>query len=175
MKKYIRSERVNLFEPNDYIAMIVKLSGKLSVREMQKAVYAAFDANEATMSRVVLEPDSTAYFEKTETTGCRFFDATLPWEKLLQNSERACFDLNEGELVRIFLTEEAGQQVLLIHAHHLVGDGKSILILLQDIISALSDPVLTYKPLTIIDRMFLDKKAKLPLLTKLYIASLNRK
>ena len=78
MKKYIRSERVNLFEPNDYIAMIVKLSGKLSVREMQKAVYAAFNANETTMSRVVLEPDGTAYFEKMETTGCRFFDATLP-------------------------------------------------------------------------------------------------
>lgn len=175
MKKYIRSERVNLFEPNDYIAMIVKLSGELSVREMQKAVYAAFNANEATMSRVVLEPDGTAYFEKMETTGCRFFDATLPWEKLVQNSERACFSLNKGELVRIFLTEEAGQQVLLIHAHHLVGDGKSILILLQDIISALNGQLLTYKPMTSIDRTFLEQRAKLPLLTKLYISSLNRK
>ena len=171
MKKYIRSERVNLFEPNDYIAMIVKLSGNLPVSEIQKAVYAAYEANEATMSRIVLEPDGNAYYEKMKTTSCRFFDAVLPWEMLLQESERTPFALCDGELVRIYLT----RQTLLIHAHHLVGDGKSILILLGDIISALNGQALTYKPMTILDRAFLEQRAKLPLLTKLYIASVNRK
>lgn len=171
MKKYIRCERVNLFEPNDYIAMIVKLSGNLPVSEIQKAVYAAYKANEATMSRIVLEPDGKAYYDKMETTGCRFISDDSPWETLLQESERNPFALYDGELVRIYLT----RQTLLIHAHHLVGDGKSILILLGDIISALNGQALSCRPMTILDRAFLEQRAKLPLPAKLYIASLNRK
>ena len=55
MKKFVRSERANLFEPNVYISMVAKLSGDVSPREMEQAVYAAYEANEATMSRIVLE------------------------------------------------------------------------------------------------------------------------
>jgi NRPS condensation-like uncharacterized protein len=171
LKNHIRSERANLFEPNVYIAMVVKLSGNLTVSQIHKAVFAAYEANEATMSRVVLEADGTAYFEKTETTGCRFISDNSPWETLLQESERRPFALCDGELVRIYLTN----QNLLIHAHHLVGDGKSILILLGDIMSALNGQTPTYKPMTSIDRKFLEQRAKLPLLTKLYINSLNRR
>ena len=42
MKKYIRSDRANLFEPNVYISMIVKLSGDLRNEEIEKAVYKAY-------------------------------------------------------------------------------------------------------------------------------------
>lgn len=78
MKKYIRSERANLFEPNDYIAMIVTLSGQLSLNEIRSAVHAAYEANEATMSRIVLESDGAAYFVKLESTGCRFIASDSP-------------------------------------------------------------------------------------------------
>lgn len=73
MKKYIRSERANLFEPNVYISMIAKLSGNLFDAEIEQAVYAAYEANEATMSKIVLEPDGNARYEKRETSGCTFF------------------------------------------------------------------------------------------------------
>ena len=53
MKKYIRSERANLFEPNVYISMIVKLSGNLQSEEIEQAVYKAYEANETTMSKIV--------------------------------------------------------------------------------------------------------------------------
>lgn len=171
MKKYIRSERANLFEPNDYIAMIVTLSGQLSLNEIRSAVHAAYEANEATMSRIVLESDGTAYFEKLESTGCRFIASDSPWETLLQESERSAFALYDGELVRIYLTN----QTLLIHAHHLVGDGKSILILLNDIIRSLNHQPLTYKPITSIDRQYLEQRAKLPAMTRFYIDTVNRK
>lgn len=38
MKKYIRSERANLFEPNVYVGMVVKLFRNLLRAEKGKAV-----------------------------------------------------------------------------------------------------------------------------------------
>lgn len=64
MKKYIRSERANLFEPNVYISMIVKLSGDLSIKEIEQAVYKAYEANEATMSKIMLEENGDAMQKK---------------------------------------------------------------------------------------------------------------
>lgn len=175
MKKYIRSERANLFEPNVYISMIVKLSGELSTKEIEQAVYKAYQANEATMSKIVLESDGNAYYDKVKTSGCKFIIDTRPWNELLYQSEITPFALNKGELVRIYLTKESNQTILFIHAHHLVGDGKSVLILLNDIISNLNHQPLTYKPMLSVDREFLEQRAKLPAMTKLYIKSVNKK
>lgn len=175
MKKYIRSERANLFEPNVYIGIIVKLSGYISVEYIEQAVYKAYEANEATMSKIVLESDGNAYYEKMKTSGCKFITDTNPWKELLYQSEKTPFALNKGELVRIFLTKECGQTILFIHAHHLVGDGKSVLILLEDIIDSLNNQQLTYKPMLSVDRAFLEQRAKLPTVTKLYIKSVNKK
>lgn len=175
MKKFVRSERANLFEPNVYISMVAKLSGDVSPREMEQAVYAAYEANEATMSRIVLESDGNAYYEKMQASGCKFFADCRPWQQMLCESERTPFALNQGELVRVFLSEEDGQPVLFIHAHHLVGDGKSVWILLNDILRSLNKHSLTYKPMLSVDRAFLEKRAKLPALTKFYINRVNQK
>ena len=123
MKKYIRSERANLFEPNVYISMIVKLSGNLQSEEIEQAVYKAYEANATTMSKIVLEENGDAYYEKMGISGCGFIIDNCSWKELLHQSEKRPFALNEGELVRTFLTKENEQLILLIHAHHLVGDG----------------------------------------------------
>lgn len=39
----------------------------------------------------------------------------------------------------------------MIMAHHLVGDGKSIIYFVKDIMNALADITLTYKPLTYLE------------------------
>lgn len=108
-------------------------------------------------------------------SGCKFITDSRPWTELLYQSERTAFALNKGELVRIFLTKENCQTILFVHAHHLVGDGKSILILLNDIISSLNHHTLTYKPMLSVDRDFLEQRAKLPAMTKLYINAVNKK
>ena len=175
MKKYIRSERANLFEPNVYISMVVKLSGNLLSQEIQHAVYKAYEANEVTMSKIVLESDGNAFYEKMKSSGCKFFTDVQPWRELLSQSEKKAFALNEGELVRIFLTEENKQAVLLIHAHHLAGDGQSILVLLNDIINSLNKQPLTYKQMLLVDRDFLQKRAKLTKGIQFYIRWINEK
>lgn len=88
MKKYIRSERTNLFEPNVYIGMIVKLSGIVSGEEIEQAVFKTYEANEATMSKIVLTDSGEAYYEKMQNTGCTFFSSNKPWKELLYESEK---------------------------------------------------------------------------------------
>ena len=73
MKNIIRSERVNLFEPNAYIQFLVRITGKPNIEELMEAVKSAFRANEATMCKVVLEADGTAFYKKMSVSGCRFF------------------------------------------------------------------------------------------------------
>ena len=137
MKKYIRTERANLFEPDVYISMVVKITGDVSKEAMRQAVERAYEANEATMSEIVITEQGDAYYEKRTNSGCRTFIENKQWLELLWKSEKEAFHLIDGELVRVFLTEEDEKLVLFIHAHHLVGDGKSVLILLKDIVNAL--------------------------------------
>ncbi len=175
MKKYIRSERTNLFEPNVYISMVVKLSGHLSKITLERAVYNAYKANEATMCKIVLENNGDAYYERLESSGCKFIPDTRHWRELLYESERRPFELKDGELIRTFVTEENNQTVLFIHAHHLVGDGKSILIFIRDIMNSLCDIPLVYKPMLSVNRNFLESKGKLTAGIKLYINLINSK
>ncbi len=62
MKNEILTERVNLFEPNDYIFFCVELCGDFTADMLAKAVRAAFEANEATMSKIVLTDSGNAYY-----------------------------------------------------------------------------------------------------------------
>jgi len=155
--------------------MIVKLSGDLLREEMEQAVSKAYEANEATMSKIVLEENGDAYYEKMESSGCKFCADSRPWKELLYQSEKSPFALKEGELVRIFLTEENEQLILFLHAHHLVGDGQSVMILVNDIVNSLNRQSLTYKPMLSVNRNFLEKRAGLVTGMKLYVKGLNEK
>lgn len=64
MKKYIISERPNLSEPNVYISTIVKIEGDIAVDKVAKAVQTAYTSNESTMSKIVLEENGSAYYER---------------------------------------------------------------------------------------------------------------
>lgn len=175
LKKYIRSERANLFEPNDYIAMVIEISAYLPKAAVECAVKKAYQANETTLSKIVLDERGNAWYEKMEATGCRFFCEKKGWETLLKESERTPFALKEGELVRTYVTEGENRTILLVHAHHLAGDGKSMLILIKDIVNSLDGEEPIYKPMTLVDSSFLEKRARLMLPIKMAIKRLNQK
>ena len=59
--KEILTERQNLFEPNIYIAMCVELAGKICPHQLTAEIKKAYEANYATMSRIVLEHGISYY------------------------------------------------------------------------------------------------------------------
>lgn len=175
MKKLITSERANLFEPNVYIAMVVKIEGIFSPEAVSTAIQAAYTANESTMSKIVLDNNGEAYYEMLGESGCKIIIDDRSWEEIIKASENKPFDLKDGELVRTFVVTEGNDITLLIHAHHLAGDGKSILILINDILNSLNGKAPCFKPLVLIDHDYLRKRAGLPFGIKIFVRSMNSK
>lgn len=175
MRKYILSERSSLFEPDIYISMVVKLSGNVEKEKLIAAVKAAYNANETTMSRIVLTDKGDAFYERMEESGCRVFMDSRSWKEILHGEEKKTFHIDEGELIRSFITPEKDGITLYIMAHHLAGDGKSMVVLIEDIMRAMEGQTLIYKEARVFHREYLNKKGKLPLLVKAFIKSKNRK
>ncbi len=175
MRKCISSERPNLFEPNVYISMVVKLEGNVTEEEVGRAVEVAYSRNEGTMSKIVLKENGDAYYEKMDRSGCNIFFDNRDWKEMIRESEKRTFDINEGEFVRTYIISGKEEITLLIMAHHLVGDGKSILILVQDIVNALAGKNVEYKPMLLIDKTYLSERAKLPFGVKMAVKKVNRK
>ncbi len=70
MKNEILTERTNLFEPNDYIIFCAELQGNFTAEMLADAVRKAFEANEATMSKIVLTDSGVAYYERISESCC---------------------------------------------------------------------------------------------------------
>ncbi len=149
----IVTERPHLFEPNVYIAVCVEMAGKVCPQKLTAAVKQAFGANEATMSKIMLE-HGCAYYEKIPVSCCKIAieNENKNWIEIVSQNEKIPFAIDQGELVRVFIIPSEDNTQILIMAHHLAGDGKSIIYFVKDIMNALSAIGLTYKPLTLLGR-----------------------
>lgn len=174
MEKDIWTERPNLFEPNVYISMVVKLEGALLPEAVCRAVADAYAANEATLSRVVLEADGRACYEKMQRTGCKIYVDCRDWRDILRESEKRPFDLSAGELVRTYICPGVSETTLFVHVHHLAGDGKSVLILIEDIVNSLAGKPVSYKPMVCVDGELLAGKTRLPFIIRCLTQWANR-
>lgn len=174
MKKYITSEIAELFEPNVYINFVVTLKGNISKNELADAIKNAFNNNESTMSKIVMEPSGKAYYEKMPETECKIFFDNRDWREIVSESEKKPFEINKGELIRAFIIDNTDSLILLIQAHHLVGDGMSIVCFLNDIFDSLDGKTLDYKPLVLINNEYLEDKIKLKFYIRRFIKKINR-
>ncbi len=179
MKNEILTERVNLFEPNDYIFFCVELCGNFTADMLSKAVRAAFEANESTMSKIVLTDSGNAYYERISESRCtvEIIEAANEsvWD-IARENEKQPFDLESGELMRCFIIPQKSGFSLLIMSHHLAGDGKAICFFIEDIMYALSGKELDFKPLILITKNNIPKENNASwLLAKLYTEYCGRK
>lgn len=163
-----------LFDPNIYISSIMTLKRKsdVSIDAVKSAVEQAYTQNETTMSKVVLE-NGEAYFENMSETGCKVFIDQRNWKDILNENEKKTFRINEGEFVRTFLIDNNDEICVFMMAHHIVGDGNSLVLLAQDILSNLAGESVEYKPLNNQDEEVGPSNVKYPFLKKLGIKLLN--
>ncbi len=175
MKQEILTERINLFEPSDYIFFHLELCGDFTAYRLAEAMRAAFSANEATMSRIVLTASGNAYYERIDESCCNveIVENADVWEVARQNEKRP-FALEKGELVRCFVIPGGNSFSLLVMSHHLAGDGKSICCFVEDVMRALSGKKLEFKPLTLLTKENIPC-GKISLTAKLYAKYCQRK
>ena len=206
------------------------------------AVRAACAANETTCSRIVLEADGAAFYERMEASACTvsveglLADACADTDAgtgldafagagagastgtgagtdagvstgasagtgvnacasanagpdagtgcagpalqraraLVHASEKRPFALMDGELLRAFILPARDGASLLLHAHHLAGDGLSLVSFTRDVLDALAGRAPAFKPLLLADEAFLRARAKLPVPVSLGARQLAR-
>ena len=72
--KYLITERPDLFEPDVYISIVVTLRGEnLKKKMISDAVNEAYQANEVTMSKIILDGTGNSFYEKMDHSGCTVF------------------------------------------------------------------------------------------------------
>ncbi|MBR6769931.1 MAG: hypothetical protein IKM28_01565 [Lachnospiraceae bacterium] len=160
-----------LFDPNIYTSLIITLEKKEKIKteDIQKAIEQAYTQNETTMSKIVLD-NGEAYFENMSKTGCKVFIDQRDWIDILHENEKKTFKLNEGELARTFIIDKQDEVQLLLMVHHILGDGSSMVLLVQDILSNLAGEGVEYKPLNNILEV---PRCKYPFAKKIGIKLLN--
>ena len=164
-----------LSDPNIYISAVVTLERKrdISVELIKEAVENAYTKNETTMSKLVLD-DGDVYFENMSETGCKVFIDSRNWPDILHENEKNTFKINEGEFVRTFIIDKKDEVCIFIMAHHIFGDGQSLVLLAQDILSCLAREEVEYKTLDNENEESIPSDVKYPFLKKAGIKLLNR-
>lgn len=174
MGREIYTERADLFEPNIYIQFLIDILGNPTKEELISAVQKAFSANESTMSRIVIDSDGKAYYKPMDQSGCKVSLSNKDFIELILENEKVPFAIDQGELLRVFIMKKDSKTSLLIMAHHLVGDGKSVVYLIEDIMNSLSGKEVLYKPLSLYDVNTLPKECNLSSAHKIYANYFNK-
>ena len=174
MGKEIYTERADLFDPNIYIQFLIDITGSPSEEELIAAIQKAFTANEVTMSRIVIDLDGKAYYEAMEQSGCKVSISNQDWLEIIAENEKVPFAINQGELIRVFIIRKDVKVSLLIVAHHIAGDGKSLVYFIEDIMNSLSGKEVPYKPLVLYDVNTLPNECNLSLVYKIYADFFNK-
>ena len=180
-KRGISTERTHWFMPNAMIVMkadIVAKNGQTIeelIQKLQQAIMRASYANETLMSHLVLEPDGEVWYERLKKPCylCEVLAQGTDWKAVVNEQERIPFDFKRGELVRYFLIPTASEVHIILMAHHLAGDGKSMLILLRDIMNGMNGRAVVKKRLEILQKEDIRKFSKISPMVKLFIARLN--
>ena len=164
-----------LFDPNIYIAAVMTLKRKkdVSAEEIKEAVEMAYTKNETTMSKLVLD-NGEIYFENIPKSGCKVFIDRREWVDILHENEKNTFRIDEGELVRTFIIDGKEEVRVFIMAHHIFGDGQSLVLFAQDILSCLAKEEVEYRALNNEDQEAIPSDIKYPFLKKLGIKLLNK-
>lgn len=174
MKNRIYTERADLFDPNMYISMFFDITGNINAETLILSVKKAFTAFEVTMSRVVLSDDGEAYYESIPVSGCLAEITNQNWRMLLKENEKLPFSIENGELMRVFVNQSEVKTTVFIMAHHLVGDGKSMVYFIERVMNEYIGKTSDFQPLHLIADESFPKESQLPFWIKLWVQRINR-
>jgi len=161
MEMFIRKERTHLFAPSINIAVVSQFEGKIREDGLYFAIKNAMRHNEILCSKIKLDTSGKAFFEMPSEPCYRFETMAGDWRSLIKEQERIPFDLEHGEYIRFFFSENKWGTLLIFIAHHVIGDGLSMTYFMEDILKSLNGYDLDYKPMKQFPFETIPKAAKL--------------
>lgn len=175
MKHYILSERANLFDPNIIINFVFEITGNPSVLKLERSIMQAYSVNETIMSKVIMDSNGKAAYEPISECKSTVTVTNKDWSSLIKENEKVPFAIWDGEMIRTFIIQNNGKMSILIMAHHIVGDGKSIVYFIEDFMNALAENEIIKKQVVLFSHDTLRKLSKKSLFMKWYTFYFNKK
>jgi NRPS condensation-like uncharacterized protein len=155
--------------------MVVRLSGSFSDEQLKTAMATVYANNESTLSKIVLEENGEAYYETMAESGCKIYFDSRDYKEIIQECEKKPYALWDGELIRTFINHQEKETTILIMSHHLAGDGKSMILLIEEFLKVLSGEHIEYQPLQLVDEEMLAKKSPLKWTIRQFLRQTNKK
>lgn len=140
MEKKITNDRVMLDGLSMHIIASVKIKGCTDVNNLKTAINYSVNRFESLRSRVERKSDGQAYFiyngEKVNPSiEVRNYHTDL--QTLTNEQSKTPFRFDKGEMIRFIIEDLDGYMNIRMIEHHLGGDGKSVLMLFDEIIKNL--------------------------------------
>lgn len=140
MLKKVYTERGFLYNPIVQVVFSVKMSNWPNIENMKNAIYFAINHHEAMRCRIMQDVDGQAFFVLRENKcepSVEVRDYHLSEQEFINEQEKIPFDIEKGELIRFIVELVKDGCYLRVVCNHMAGDGKSILILIDEIMTNL--------------------------------------
>lgn len=173
-KAIIRKERTHLFAPDINIAYNVLLKDKITFEALKEAVIKAARSNAILGCSVELSQNGEAYLVLNEEAEFSVELTQSSFEAVVRENEKIPFDLKKGGLIRFYCNIGKDSISLYIIMHHLAGDGGSGIYLIGDILKALDNNEVVYKPLELCSPEVSDEKCRLNPFVKMMVKRADR-
>lgn len=176
MNNIIQKERIYLFSPSANICVDAVIDSIIEENELRKAIDAAVNSHQILCSKVVMQSNGIASFELCE--GNREISLekySSSWQCVALAQELKAFHIDKGETIRFFYSYKEGKTEILVIAHHIVGDGLSFVLFMEDFLKSLNDCTLPFRPIQLLTYNDLPKHPKLNPIMRMIINRTNQK
>ncbi len=177
----ITTERTHFYAPAINIVMLVTITGEPSEAELNYAIHKAVGKHDILRSRAYLDQSGDSFYSLMKKARSRIIMKVVTsadeWKQLIKEQERIPFHISSGDMIRYFLLKHEDEVQLVIVAHHLLGDGLSLIYFIRDIMKVLEDPATTYSrmPIKVLGKKDIPKNAKINPMIRLMMKLVNRK
>lgn len=102
-RKYISTERADLFDVNMMILMSIDVIGCAEASQIMQAFYHAVNAHEILGTKIVIDKNGNAYYEPCNRKNNTIRFCAQSTGEILNEQEKIRFRIEEGEFLRAFV------------------------------------------------------------------------
>ncbi len=180
MDTKIAKERTHYYAPSINVVMVLTISGAPVDQDIRSAINKAVSRHGILNCKVYQDDIGEIFYSPIQDSNVKIETRKLhnkdDWRIIIAEQERVPFNFESGELIRFFILQHAEKTQLVIIAHHLAGDGISILHLARDIMTSLKNPKEEFEfiPVKLYEESDIPKDAKLNFFLRIMMKSINK-
>lgn len=177
VKHYINIERPHLMNPSMNVILKADFKGTFDESVFRGAVTELANAYAILRATVQIDEKGRAYFLSVQANEIpvEVLVGGTSFEQLVISENQKMFDLEKDSMLRIFVMPLPAAFSVVFISHHLLGDGKSSIILMEALCRAYMGMKLDYVGIQLIkDSNNFPKGSELSEFSKRYLGSLNK-